>query len=260
MKNEIFKLPDSYKLAWSEDFKKPLDTELWLISDKPRKGGYWSPEQVFIENEKLIIRTEYKEKGDKSGFYTGDLHWRRKRCTYGYFEIRCSIENIRGAWSAFWLMPDFEGMDNKNQKAQDGCEIDIFENAKPYRLQTTLHYDAYCGQRMKSRRVEDMYDGFHTFALDWKKDGLKFYYDNRLIWHITNPNHISHYPASLEMSTELNGNTNKNGVPKPNRTFWLGNGIITNKKNKLPYDFIIDYVKVYDNGELIWSESDNIIY
>ena len=87
---------------------------------------------------------------------------------------------------------------------------------------------------------------------------MKFYYDNKMIWHITNPNHISHCPTTLEMSTEINGFT-KNGVPKPNRAFWIGNGIITNKKNKLPYDYIIDYVKVYDNGQLEWSESDNVI-
>lgn len=257
-KYEMFKLPENYKLAWQADFTKPLDTDLWLISDGPRKGGYWSPEQVILKDGKLIIRTEYKEKDGKPGYYTGDLHWKNKRSKYGYYEIRCKIDNVRGCWSAFWLMPDIVDIDNKAQKAQDGCEIDIFENAKPYRLQTTLHWDAYTGQKMKSRRVKELYDGFHTFAVDWKKDGLKFYYDNKMIWHITNPNHISHCPTTLEMSTEINGFT-KNGVPKPNRTFWLGNGIITNKKNKLPYDYIIDYVKVYDNGQLEWSESDNVI-
>ena len=251
MKRSYFSLPEDYKLAWEADFTKPLDTDFWYISDGMRKGGYWSPEQLILKDGKLIIRTEYKENGDKSGYYCGDLYWRKLRSTYGYYEIKCKVDNIRGAWSAFWLMPD--DISNKEQKAQDGCEIDIFENAIPHMLQTTLHYDDYKSQVMTTRYKKNFYEGFHTYALDWKKDSLKFYYDNQLIWTVTNPNHISHYPNRLEISTEVNG---FNG--KPNPFFWFGNGLITSKcnKGKLPYDYIIDYVKVYDNGQLKWSESE----
>lgn len=255
---EIFKFPEDYRLAWSEEFKNPIDTDLWVISSAPRKGGYWSPEQVFIENERLIIRTEYKQKDKDSGFYSGGLHWRIKRSTYGYYEIRCRIENIRGAWSAFWLMPDLEDLYSKSGRAQDGCEIDIFESARSNRLQSTLHWNSYHSEKKHIVKAYDLYDGFHTFALDWKKDSLKFYYDNRLIWHIKNPSCISHRPASLCITTEVNGFQHRI-PPKPCRFFWLGNGIITDRKNNLPYDFVIDYVRIYDNGQLKWSESESVI-
>lgn len=253
MKKEIFSLPDSYKLAWEADFSKPLDTDFWHISDETRKGGFWSPDQVIVKDNQLIIKTEYKENGDKSGYYSGDIYWKHLRSTYGYYEIECKVDNIRGAWSAFWLMPDNSGMANKEQKAQDGCEIDIFENAIPHLLQTTLHYDDYTAQVMTTRYIKNFYQGFHTYGLDWKADGLKFYYDNKLLWHVKNPNHISHFPNRLEISTEVNG---FNG--KPNRFFWFGNGIITSKSNrgKLPYDYIVKHVRVYDNGQLKWSESN----
>lgn len=239
---EYFTLPEGYKPVYEEQFDKPLDTELWAISEYTRKGGYWDKAQVRLNNS-LIIRTEYKnaENGKPAGFYTGDIHWREKRVTYGYYEARCRVDNIRGAWSAFWLMPD---------DMTNGFEIDIFENAIPFMLQTTLHYKDYKGQRLKYNYKKDFYTGFHTYGLDWKKDSLKFYYDNELVWEVTDPKLISHTPTRLELSSELNGH---NG--KPDWWFWIGNGMITSKRNKskLPYDYVVDYVKIYDNGQLEWS-------
>lgn len=251
---ETFELPGNYTLSFCEDFENGYDTNIWSASKiSPRKGGYWSDEQVFSENGNLIIRTEYKENGDNSGYYTGELSWTNMRSTYGYYEIRCKVDNVRGAWSAFWLMPD--DISNMEQKAQDGCEIDIFESALPYKVQNTLHYDGYKSSQKKITKLDDMYDGFHTYALDWKKDSLKFYYDNKLLWEVTDPDLISAYPVSMTISTEINGNT-KNDKPEFSRWLWLGCGKIDDKNNSLPSDFVVDYVRVYDNGDLVWSEKE----
>lgn len=253
-RTETFVLPQDYKLSFSEEFENGYDEQVWAASEtSPRKGGYWSDEQVFTENGNLIIRTEYKENGDSSGYYTGELSWSEKRSTYGYYEIRCKVDNVRGAWSAFWLMPD--NISNMEQKAQDGCEIDIFESALPYKVQNTLHYDGYKHSKKNITKLDDMYDGFHTYALDWKKDSLKFYYDNELLWEVTDPDLISAYPVFMDISTEINGNI-KNDKPEANRWLWLGCGKIDNKNNSLPSDFVVDYVRVYDNGDLVWSEKE----
>lgn len=150
-------------------------------------------------------------------------------------------------------MPD--NISNMEQKAQDGCEIDIFESALPYKVQNTLHYDGYKSSKKKITKLDDMYDGFHTYALDWKKDSLKFYYDNKLLWEITDPDLISAYPVYMDISTEINGNM-KNDKPKVSSWLWVGCGRIDNKSNILPSDFVVDYVRVYDNGDLVWSEKE----
>lgn len=251
---EVFVLPQEYELAFSEEFEDGYDESIWSASKAtPRKGGYWGDEQVFTENGSLIIRTEYKETADASDYYTGELSWKNMRSTYGYYEIRCRVDNVRGAWSAFWLMPD--NISNMEQKAQDGCEIDIFESALPYKVQNTLHYDGYKHSKKRITKLDDMYDGFHTYALDWKKDSLKFYYDNKLLWEVTDPDLISAYPVYMDISTEINGDM-KSGQPKPNRRLWLGCGKIDDKNNNLPSDFVVDYVRVYDNGDLVWSEKE----
>lgn len=85
---EIFELPQDYKLSFSEEFENGYDKNIWSATAMtPRKGGYWSDEQVFTENGNLIIRTEYKENGDDSGYCTGELSWPNMRSTYGYYEI-----------------------------------------------------------------------------------------------------------------------------------------------------------------------------
>ena len=61
------------------------------------------------------------------------------------------------------------------------------------------------------------------------------------------------FPVSLWLSCEINGSVGRNGKPKVGRK-WIGNGVVTDKRNRLPFDYIIDYVKVYDNGDLILSE------
>lgn len=250
---KTFEMPSEYRLSFSEEFDDGYNENIWSVSNTPRKGGYWDERQVFTENGNLVIRTEYKENGEDSGYYTGELSWDHIRSTYGYYEIRCKVGNVRGAWSAFWLMPD--NISNMEQKAQDGCEIDIFESALPYKVQNTLHYDGYKRSKKKITKLDDMYDGFHTYALDWKKDSLKFYYDNKLLWEITDPDLISAYPVFMDISTEINGDT-KGGKPEANRWLWLGCGKIDNKNNHLPSDFVVDYVRVYDNGDLVWSEKE----
>ncbi len=248
---ENFQLPANYELAFSEEFEHGIDPTVWTTAELgPRKGGYWSPEQVFIADGNLVIETEYMS-GSQPGYYCGELSWKTRRSTYGYYEIRCKVEDIRGAWSAFWLMPD--DISQMEQKAQDGCEIDIFESAVRDKIQNTLHYDGYTDSKKRVTKVEDLYDGFHTFALDWKKDSLKFYYDNKLLWEVTDPDLISQSSARLTVSTEVGGNQKESG-PEPSRWFWLGCGVITDPDNILPSQFLVDYIRVYDNGELLWSE------
>lgn len=250
--NETFEMPSEYELAYEDNFDKEIDTSYWKVSDfTPRKGGYWSPEQVFIRDGNLVIATNYVENGKYSGYYTGEISWYNRRVTYGYYEIRCKVDDIRGAWSAFWLMPD--NISNMEQKAQDGCEIDIFEVAVRNKIQNTLHYDGYKAQKKRITDVKNLYGEYHTFALDWKKDGLKFYYDGKLTWAVKDPDLISHYPVSVDISTEVNGDI-KDGMGTPNPLFWIGCGDIRDKKNNLPSEFMIDYVRIYDNGYLEWSE------
>lgn len=250
---EKFVLPESYKLAYFDEFNGELDETIWAKCDLGvRRGGWWSPEQVATKDGNLVITTEYRDDVENPGYYSGGTYLRDKRSTYGYYEMRADIENTRGVWSAFWLMGT---MGENDGSARDGAEIDIFESARPYRMQNAMHYDNW---EKRKEYIHDkdysLYNGYHTFALDWKKDSMKFYYDNKLVMEITDPNLINQTAIGLNLTTEINGTVDSNGTPQPKWGIWPGCGSITRKTNRLPSEFKVDYVRIYDNGDLVWAE------
>lgn len=148
-------------------------------------------------------------------------------------------------------------MGEEDNSARDGAEIDIFESATPFCYQQAIHFDNFNNRKqMPHFGTLDLYDGYHTFALDWKKDSMKFYYDNKLVKEITDPELISQTAVELNLTTEINGIVDSNGAPDPYTTCWPGCGTITKERDKLPSEFKVDYIRVYDNGDLVWSERE----
>lgn len=249
----------NYKLAYSDEFDgKELDTSVWApyeydSSVHARRGGYWSPDQVRIEKDNLVIETGYVDDPEHPGYHAGVASWPTMRTTYGYYEVKAKIQNTRGVWSAVWLQGDTMG--EADGSARDGAEIDIFESAVPYRWQTNMHYDAYKKRNTNSTYFDKLYDGYHIYALDWKKDSMRFYIDGQLYQEITDPNMVPQIPVSMRLSTEIAGKTDENGKPKPTGSVWIGCGSITdNKAWKLPSKFMVDYVRIYDNGDLVLTK------
>ena len=97
-------------------------------------------------------------------------------------------------------------------------------------VQHTFHWDGY-GKDHKSKgkvvKVPAVMDGFHTFDLWWKSDEYIFYVDGKETWR-TKAGGLSQVPEYLKLSDEV-GN-------------WAGDI----NKAKLPDEFLVDYVRVYD--------------
>lgn len=70
------------------------------------------------------------------------------------------------------------------------------------------------------------------------------------MWEITDPEMISTKPVSMRFSTEISGKADENGIPKPG-IFWVGNGVIDESADLLPAIFEVDYLRIYDNGDLV---------
>jgi beta-glucanase (GH16 family) len=134
-----------------------------------------------------------------------------------------------GHWSAFWITGP--GVSKVGDGARDGCEIDIME--KPWldeRVQHTFHWDGY-GKDHKSEghvaKVPGVREGWHTFGLLWLPDEYVFYVDGRETWR-SKAGGVCQVPEYILLSDEI-GN-------------WGGD--IT--KARLPDQFLVDYVRVYD--------------
>ena len=193
---------------------------------------------------------------------------------YGYFEARCIAPPCEGIWSAFWLMPD-EGTGMTSEDVMgtgtDGVEIDIMESPWYYTgffkrnaNMHVLHGDGYANtksQKSDSIRVSNMYSEFHTYGVMWTPEEYVFYIDGKETWrtpHIVDDVTlgVSQVKQYMLLTVEVGGYMDEDGNLHPGKAlnadgteseYWCGDAS-RNDKNK-NYDFIIDYVRVYQVKE-----------
>lgn len=107
--------------------------------------------------------------------------------TYGYVEARISLPQTKGAWPAFWMLP--QSGDIYGGWPVSG-EIDIMET-------TGIRSDEACGTLHRGTPGQ-IYSGsgyvelgsdinyFHTYAIDWEPGKITWYYDGEKIHEETN--------------------------------------------------------------------------
>lgn len=118
-----------WKLVWSEDFDgNSLDSSKW--SRIPRKKHDWSnymssSDSCYeLREGKLLLKGIINtfEISDTARFLTGGVYTKRKQnFTYGKMAVRAKLHAAKGAWPAFWMLPEKRGA------WPDGGEIDIME-------------------------------------------------------------------------------------------------------------------------------------
>lgn len=233
---------------------------------KPEQSSWWCPEMVEVKDSNAIIHSRYEENhmcdGDcpSKGRFTSGIETRlisgdnnNNKGTadtmlfsqaFGYFECRVKIPESQGLWSAFWLQ-------SSNQRkvgndGEDGTEIDVYESAfinnKKSRMGHALLWDGYG----KSGKVEDyignleqdLYDGYHTYALKWTPEYYVFYIDGKATW-ATDGGGVSKVKEFLRLTVEIDAGDG-----------WGPHGQKIGKfshNNDDNDDFLIDYVKVWQN-------------
>ncbi len=106
--------------------------------------------------------------------------------TYGYVEARMSLPATKGAWPAFWMLP--ESTDIYGAWPVSG-EIDIMETVGSFGTDAhnkacgTLHW-GNPNHVMKGSGYVDLstdYTYFHTYAVDWEPGKMTWYYDGEAI-------------------------------------------------------------------------------
>lgn len=248
-------------LVFYDDFNSDaLDQTFWNVygsnGEHIRRGGYWDPNQVILENGQLILRTAQKD----GKYYTGAIDTKGKfERAYGYYEARCKLPKATGLWSAFWLMST--EMEKGNNQSSDvtkvGAEIDIMES--PYyktilnktMYQCAVHIGDYDQNYIKKEQlVMNAVDGtattiydddWHTYAVDWSESGYRFYCDRHLVFEITDSRYISPVKDFLFLSVEIGGS---DGVAD-SMPFIFGQSIDANERDTFPVDFSVDWVAVY---------------
>lgn len=240
----------------------------WESNDesKPEQACWWCSEMVEVRDSNAIIHSRYENNHTcdgscpASGRFTSGIETRmisgdnnNNKGTqdtmlfsqaFGYFECRVKIPNSQGLWSAFWLQ-------SSNQRkvgndGEDGTEIDVFEsafiNSETPKMGHALLWDGYG----KDGRVEDyigdleqnLYEGYHTYALKWTPEYYVFYIDGQPTW-ATDGGDVSKVKEFLRLTVEIDAG---DGFGPHGQE--IGRFSHNNADNE---DFMIDYVKVWQN-------------
>jgi len=218
-----------WKLVWSDEFDgAQLDESKWnRLGDSKRRDGFWVKEDAVLDGQgHLVLRV----KKDGARFTSGAVNTRGKfEHAFGYYIARCKSPRQEGHWPAFWLMCD--GVGKVGADGRDGTEIDIIEIPwRDGRLTSNLHWDGYGKQHQTAGikfTVAGVQEGWHTYALWWKKDEYVFYVDGKETWRTT-AGGVSQVPEFIKLTEEIGE--------------WGGDI----KKAALPDQFEVDYVRVYD--------------
>lgn len=243
------------QLVWSDEFNgSSVDLSKWAFQNGdgcPSLCGWGNGElESYTDNAKnisvangLLTMTVVKETVGGASFTaskirTLGLHsWK-----YGRFEASMRMPLGRGLWPAFWMLS------TNNQWPTTG-EIDIMEYRGDIPKQTngTLHYglpwpnNRYDGSAYVHN--QNLSDAFHTYAVEWDENQIKWFFDNTLIKTETkNPNSLD--PAN-----------NSSNLWPWNTEFYIilnfavgggytGNPIPSQVELTKP-TFEVDYVRVY---------------
>lgn len=233
---------------------------------KPEQACWWCPEMVEVKDSNAVIHSRYEDNhicnGDcpNQGRFTSGIETRLiagnnndNKGTddtllfsqaFGYFECRVKLPKSQGLWSAFWLQSS--NMRKVGNDGEDGTEIDVYEsaflNSKSSRMGHALLWDGYGKDGKVADYIgdleQDLYDGYHTFALKWTPEYYVYYIDGKATW-ATDEGGVSKVKEFLRLTVEIDAGDG-----------WGPHGQKIGKfshNNEDNDDFLIDYVKVWQN-------------
>ena len=191
--------PDStavtgYELVWSDEFNYTglPDSKKW--SYDVGAGGWGNQEleyytdsrleNAYVENGKLIIQARMESY--KGSPYTSVrlLTKNKGDWTYGRVEVRAKLPYGKGTWPAIWMLPTVWNLGDGGWP--DNGEIDIMEHVgyDPGIIHGSTHCNKYVftkgTQKTATINIPSAMFSFHNYIMEWTKDNIKMYVDDKL--------------------------------------------------------------------------------
>jgi beta-glucanase (GH16 family) len=249
--------PAVWSLVWSDEFDGPngsaVNSSKWSFDVG---GNGWGNNELEtytsrtanadLEGGMLVVKTLKETFTGPDGItrnYTSARLLTKNKFSqaYGRFEARIKIPYGQGIWPAFWMLGD-----NINTAGWPNCgEIDIMENIgkEPSIVHGTFHGPGYSGAQGVSAAYalpngQKFSDDFHTFAVEWEPNVMRFYVDG-LLYKTRTPadlpagtTWVFDHPFFIILNVAVGG-----GFP--------GNPDAT---TVFPQQMLVDYVRVYQRS------------
>lgn len=236
------------KLVWNDEFNDgALNLTNW--DTIPRGTAHWNrymsydSSLIYFEDGNLVLegRVNNDMESDTSTYVTGGV-WSKGKFNfkYGRIDIYAKLGEAKGAWPAFWLLPDVEG-----RKWPDQGEIDIMEH---------LNFDEFVYQTAHSKYtvthgIKDNprhggtskidREGYNTYSVAWNEVVV--------VWYVNGKPSFSYKRLYTEQAVE------KGQWPFDEAFYILfsqqlggaGTWVGEIDKTDLPVKMWIDWVRVY---------------
>ena len=236
-----------WKLAWSDEFNYTglPDSTKW---DYDVGGNGWGNNELqyytqkdtlnaLAENGYLKIIARKQQKEDKQ--YTSVRIVTKGKFKYGKLEMRAKLPAGKGTWPAFWMLGA-----NAEKAGWPKCgEIDIMEHVgyEKDSIFGTIHSEVYNHitgtQKGKSVFIENPYNSFHLFSIEWTPDKIDFMVDNKIFNQIENEHKTTNeWPFDQDFFVILNLAVGGN---------WGGKYGVDD--SIFPATYQVDYVRIFKN-------------
>ncbi|MBR4083695.1 MAG: family 16 glycosylhydrolase [Lachnospiraceae bacterium] len=178
-------------LTFNEEFQgTELDPNVWTAKDENPSSILSSrhPENVEVHDGAVHLVTKNESKAEGKEWTTGNILANKGAFVqeFGYWEARYKYTKSSGINNSFWMVSDGE---HDNQ----WYELDVCEGHYANKINTNLHEYATQngnGKTTHSERYTTAYDlaaDYHTYAVEWTPEYMKFYFDGQLIHTKNNP-------------------------------------------------------------------------
>lgn len=215
------------------DYDKWTPRDPWGVVRNEELQGYVL-HAFHLEDGILKIRCDRKPSfydGARREFRSGMMSTTGKFSQrYGRFEIRCRVPAGRGLWPAFWLLPEPPSWPP---------EIDVFEilGEEPDQVHFSHHWPdperpGESRAISKAFRGPDFSAAFHTFAVEWEPEEIRWYVDGVL--RHRSSEEVPQVPMFLLVNLAVGG--------------WAEE---PDESTPFPADLEVDFVRVWQRTETV---------
>ena len=249
--------PSVWRLIWQDEFNgangSAIDSTKWTAE----VGGWgWGNNELetytnrinnAFENDGALsikaIKEHFVGSDNIAREYTSArlISKNKFSATFGRFEARLRIPFGQGIWPAFWML----GNDIDSAGWPTCGEVDIMENIgrEPTTIHGTIHGPGYSGGSGISSAYslpnnQPFADSFHTYAVEWEPNVVRFYCDG-ILYATRTPadlppgkTWVFDHPFFILMNVAVGGT-------------WPGNPDTT---TTFPQTMQVDYVRVYQRS------------
>jgi hypothetical protein len=175
----------------------------WITQERwgqihPEKSHWWYDEScVSVDKQNhLHLKTKYNPKRFEELNLTSPIGVGLVSCTtrfkYGVFSVEAKLPYGDNLWPAFWMWswdswpPEIDVFEGYSDDKPNFLKFRIKRPFSFWNIQTNLHFKD--GEHSKMIGGKTHYFGFKDptknfikYSVEWTKDYIKFYYDDRLV-------------------------------------------------------------------------------